>query len=230
MVCADCGKIASKFRCLDCTLQPVYCRTCCQHAHTRLHTHRVQYWNGCYFRTASLWETGLVLNLGHSGFPCPNFAVLEEQENKRQDARCEAAECIGPVVPITPPAAPTTPIGQTWTAPAPIPIDLDIRVQAVSDDLLGEDESMEADSDIGEDGEDTEPSDQDGDNGTTEEEADTNAQENFKRTKGFSTAPQPDTEDSLGNPFVLVIETNGIHHLPLHLYTCPGAAPTMSSC
>ena len=167
----------------------------------------------------------MVLNLGHSGFPCPNFAVLEEQENERQDAHCEAAECIGPAVPITPPAVPTTPIGQTWMVPTPIPIDLDIRVQAVSDNLLGEDESMEADSDIGEDGEDTEPSNQDGDNGTTEEEADTNAQENFKRTKGFGTAPQPDTEDSLGNPFVLVIETNGIHHLPLHLCTCPGAAP-----
>jgi len=52
----------------------------------RLHTHRFQYWNGRYFRTASLWETGLVLNLGHNGSPCPNFAVFEEQENERQDA------------------------------------------------------------------------------------------------------------------------------------------------
>ncbi|EDQ98115.1 uncharacterized protein LACBIDRAFT_310563, partial [Laccaria bicolor S238N-H82] len=58
--------------------------------------------------------------------------------------------------------------------------------------------------------------------GATEEEADNNTQEQYKRTKGFGTAPQPDTEDSLGNPFVLVIETNGIHHLPLHLCTCPG--------
>ncbi|EDR10391.1 uncharacterized protein LACBIDRAFT_325386 [Laccaria bicolor S238N-H82] len=204
MVCVDCGKMASKFRCLDCALQPVYCRACCRQTHRRLHTHRVQYWNGRYFRTAGLWETGLVLNLGHNGSPCPNFAEFEEQENERQDASCEAAEAAGP-------AAPTSPVGQTWAAPetwavpAPIPIDLDIRVQAVSDDLLGEDESMEADADVGDDGEDikTEPSDQDGDN-----------------------APQPDTEDSLGNPFVLVIETNGIHHLPLHLCTCPGAAPT----
>ncbi|EDQ99434.1 uncharacterized protein LACBIDRAFT_316484 [Laccaria bicolor S238N-H82] len=86
---------------------------------------------------------------------------------------------------------------------------------------------MEADADVGDDGEDikTEPSDQDGDNGATEE-ADNNTQEHYKRTKGFGTAPQPDTEDSLGNPFVLVIETNRIHHLPLHLCTCPGAAPT----
>ena len=86
---------------------------------------------------------------------------------------------------------------------------------------------MEADSDV-DDGEDpeTEPSDQDGDNGATEEDADTNAQQHYERTKGFGTAPQPDSEDSLGNPFVLVIETNGIHHLPLHLCTCPGAAPT----
>ena len=230
MICVDCGKIASKFRCLDCTLQPVYCRACCRRAHTRLHTHRVQYWNGRYFRTAGLWETGLVLNLGHNGSPCPNFAVFEEQENERQDASCEPAECIAAVPPYTSsgPAAPTTPVGQTWAAPAPIPIDLDIRVQAVSDDLLGDDESMEAESDVSDDGEDTEtePSDHDADNGATEEEADTNAQEHYKRTKGFGTAPQPNTEDSLGNPIVLVIETNGIHRLPLHLCTCPGAAPT----
>ena len=194
----------------------------------RLHTHRVQYWNGRYFRTAGLWETGLVLNLGHNGFPCPNLAAFEEQENERQDASFERAECIATAPPNTSsgPAAPTTPLGQTGAAPTPIPIDLDIRVQAVSDDLLGEDESMDADSDVDEDTEGTEPSDQDGDNGATEEEADANAQEHHKRTKGFGTAPQPDTEDSLGNPFVLVIETNGIHHLPVHLCTCPGAAPT----
>lgn len=236
MVCADCSKLASKYRCLDCTLQPVYCRACCRRAHTRLHTHRVQYWNGRYFRTAGLWETGLVLNLGHNGSPCPNFAVFEEQENERQDASYEPAEAAPPSASSeaappsasSGPAAHTIPVGQTWAAPTPIPIDLDLRVQAVYDDLLGEDESMEADSDAGDDGEDgeTEPSDQDGDNGATEEEADTNAQEHYKRTKGFGTAPQPDTEDSLGNPFVLVIETNGIHKLPLHLCTCPGAAPT----
>ena len=177
----------------------------------------------------------MVLNLGHNGSPCPNFEVLEEQENERQDA---SAECIAAVLPTSSgPAAHTTPVDQTWmarttpvgqtcAAPAPIPIDLDIRVQAVSDDLLGEDESMEADSDVDDEDTETEPSDQDGDNGATEEDADTNAQEHYKRTKGFGTAPQPDTEDPLGNPFVLVIETNGIHRLPLHLCTCPGAAPT----
>ncbi|EDQ99433.1 uncharacterized protein LACBIDRAFT_316483 [Laccaria bicolor S238N-H82] len=119
MVCVDCGKMASKFRCLDCALQPVYCCTCCCQTHRRLHTHQVQYWKGHYFHTAGLWETGLVLNLGHNGSPCPNFAEFKEQENDRQDASFEAAEVAGPAVP-------TSPVGQTWAVPAHIPIDLDI--------------------------------------------------------------------------------------------------------
>ena len=85
MTCIECKQDQGYFRCLDCSSRPLLCRTCCRVGHRRLHTHRIQCWNGKYFRTSALWETGLIFNLCHDGNPCPRLAESEMAENYRQD-------------------------------------------------------------------------------------------------------------------------------------------------
>jgi hypothetical protein len=53
------------WRCLDCTLSYSLCRQCMRHSHMPAPLHRIEYWNGSYFRPASLWEVGTYLLVQH---------------------------------------------------------------------------------------------------------------------------------------------------------------------
>ena len=252
MNCGDCGRQNALIRCLDCSASPLFCRSCCRISHKRLHTHRVQCWNGKYFRTSALWETGLVCNLGHGGLPCPGLALAEEEENTRQDTEWEGYLNDRPTRLSVPPAAlgdkPTAPPGHTLhssgrTDNSPPPAydaaameedfialpDLDMRMNAAVEDIF-EDEDAAPDDD--------ESYDSDGIDGVEDHEVpdgdivndkddrdDHFTRENYQRMQGIGTPPHPNTEDALGNPFVTIVETNGVHHLPIHYCICPSAGP-----
>jgi len=255
MNCVECGRQKGVIRCLDCSASPLFCRSCCRAAHKRLHTHRVQCWNGKYFRTSALWESGLVCNLGHGGLPCPGLLIAEEEENKRQDADWEELLNNQPMAPTNKPTAggvnqPTPPSGSAapsqGTADEPMPPatsgaapsvehfitppDLDMRmnaaVQDVFDDEQGELEDDESyDSDAIDALGDTEVLDDDIGNDNSDERNDSFTQKHFDRMQGIATPPRPHHEDALGNPFVTFVETNGVHHLPIHYCICPSARP-----
>lgn len=80
--CAQCGEAQSKWRCEDCHSKPLYCDTCIRESHQRSPFHRILKWNGRCFLRAALWQTGLVLHLGHAGMPCPRyFQPMTTQES-----------------------------------------------------------------------------------------------------------------------------------------------------
>ncbi|TFK60073.1 hypothetical protein BDN72DRAFT_550274 [Pluteus cervinus] len=69
--CVSC-KEKGLWRCTDCLGIPVLCRRCCCVLHTTLPLHRVERWTGEAFSPAWLWETGVVINLGHGTAVCPS--------------------------------------------------------------------------------------------------------------------------------------------------------------
>ena len=272
MNCVECGRENGVIRCLDCSASPLFCRSCCRTAHKRLHTHRIQCWNGKYFRTSALWETGLVCNLGHGGLPCPGLALAEEEENAREDTEWDRHLTSKPTLPFVPDAD----SGDTCALPAGHPIDtcalppghpipgpgmarersppgsmtegtappachgaegqdfnaspdLDMRMNAAAHDIFEDDgvavdhdESYDSDGIVGMEDEDV----PDGELGHDNDDRDDRfAHQHYKQMQGIATPPQPNAEDALGNPFVTFIETNGVHHLPIHYCICTSAKP-----
>ncbi|KAI5993014.1 hypothetical protein EDD15DRAFT_2367807 [Pisolithus albus] len=75
--CARCGK-DGVYRCTDCMHQLLLCTDCCRLVHNVHPFHRIQQWTGEFFQEAALHMTGLKLQLGHDGAPCPS-AIIGQQ-------------------------------------------------------------------------------------------------------------------------------------------------------
>ena len=104
-------------------------------------------------KVQALWETGLVFNLGHGGNPCPGLAVIDDEENRRQDViwegyvtrqRCGASDIADEhstggrsesALPSGSDAGPNT----DFSAPA----DLDLRMQAAAEDIFHDNGDVE---------------------------------------------------------------------------------------
>lgn len=69
--CIECQKIDGLFRCTDCFSLKLLCGPCLASTHQRLLFHRVEKWNGQHFECAALWQLGVKIHLGHGGSPCP---------------------------------------------------------------------------------------------------------------------------------------------------------------
>ncbi|KAJ7016992.1 hypothetical protein C8F04DRAFT_1280235 [Mycena alexandri] len=72
--CASCGAADPMFRCAHqlCMGPEMFCRGCIVQKHAFLPTHIVEEWNQEYFERCTLYELGLVMQLGHPpGFTCP---------------------------------------------------------------------------------------------------------------------------------------------------------------
>ncbi|KAF8955815.1 hypothetical protein BDZ97DRAFT_1594245, partial [Flammula alnicola] len=59
------------WRCKQCAGGRLLCGLCFQKEHHFLPFHRVETWNGRYFKVGALWQVGVKLYLGHHGMPCP---------------------------------------------------------------------------------------------------------------------------------------------------------------
>ncbi|KAG2139540.1 hypothetical protein BD769DRAFT_1350679 [Suillus cothurnatus] len=71
--CSDCGGSSPEFKCEDCFGIDLRCSSCITAAHQRHPLHRLQKWNGNYFKCATLKSLGLRIQLGHTfGQKCPN--------------------------------------------------------------------------------------------------------------------------------------------------------------
>lgn len=334
MICTECKQEQGYFRCLDCSTQPLFCRSCCRVSHQRLHTHRIQCWNGKYFRTSALWETGLIFNLCHGGNPCPGLVESEMEEHARQDkdwhtnalrtaglsasglgvatghnpATCtaddlpvgdtpsrgsplghhargnlnseglsvgetlsrgstlgdqqdrgdsnseglaigdtpsrgstpgrqqtrgseDAGQCIAvsgpPLEQLSTVESGMAPNNDTSGAGGP---ELTARLRMAALELF-DDEKGEVDNDEDYDSEDIdtlvdpEGPEQDLHDEDAENVNDHASDEYYERIKGMSTPPHPEADDQLGNPFVIIVDTNGLHYLPIHYCMCPTAQP-----
>ena len=53
------------WRCRDCSMGIARCRACIRAYHKENPFHRIEQWNGNFFRAAELWEVGTYLLVGH---------------------------------------------------------------------------------------------------------------------------------------------------------------------
>lgn len=64
--CCQCDKAEfAVWRCRECLLGAPLCRGCMRQTHRNNPLHRIEHWNGGYFRTAELWEVGTYLLVKH---------------------------------------------------------------------------------------------------------------------------------------------------------------------
>ncbi|KAF8882382.1 hypothetical protein CPB84DRAFT_1686701, partial [Gymnopilus junonius] len=76
--CPDCiarGIAAPKvpeYRCNQCFLPDLTCKTCCIHHHKVNPLHRIEFWNGTHFVQTSLKSMGLQIQLNHASLYCVN--------------------------------------------------------------------------------------------------------------------------------------------------------------
>lgn len=93
---ATCGH-AVEWRCSTCHGRPTYCTQCCREAHRSNPLHRIQRWEGLFFKRAWLRDVGLQLHCGHGGKRCPQlkrYGVGREARNnmpKRSSDTCPDA-------------------------------------------------------------------------------------------------------------------------------------------
>ena len=65
-ICMQCAEPKRAiWRCNDCTLSPLLCRSCMRHSHFNNPLHRIESWTGSFFRSAGLWEVGVYLLVQH---------------------------------------------------------------------------------------------------------------------------------------------------------------------
>ena len=104
-ICSCCSdnKIAI-WRCKDCTAARLCCRGCIRHRHMDCPTHRVEVWNGMFFRHAELWETGLYVVVRHHAdrdvCPALNFQmntleVFQIQKDADEEKRLREGVPVG---------------------------------------------------------------------------------------------------------------------------------------
>lgn len=186
-----------------------------------------------------------MFNLGHGGLPCPGLAEVEEEENRRQDVEWEQRLTSQPggaseVRDLPLPdggSAPVVPPDNESANFFTLPADLDLRMHAAAEDLFEDNENrgdidkegLEKDEGYDSDPIDdlVEPEELDDDitNNQDVDRDDSFTGKYYERMQGIATPPHPDTEDPLGNLFVTFVETNGVHHLPIHYCICGSARP-----
>ncbi|KAG1840122.1 hypothetical protein C8R48DRAFT_679665 [Suillus tomentosus] len=100
--CQSCQIGEGKFRCLTCSGDQTFCRSCIVNAHQFLPFHKVQEWTGKCFNDTSLEELGFIWHMGHGGQPCPFSDDVHAWENIPMDAEADFSpmETVhGPTIP-----------------------------------------------------------------------------------------------------------------------------------
>lgn len=105
--CRHCHQSIAVWRCRDCVLPCLLCRSCMRSSHQENPFHRIEYWNGSYFRRADLSEVGAYLLIRHhTGVPlCETLtkwtkfldAAQKDNDRKEQD---ELSRFIRSTVPV----------------------------------------------------------------------------------------------------------------------------------
>ena len=227
-LCFKCVTAMGKWRCIDCIAGHLLCRGCMRHAHFPNPFHRIECWNGIYFRAAALWEVGVYLSLRHHQTPtvCANLKwqsrvleILQEQKDQHDPLENE------------PP-----PVHTSFSGPVPDPEPMsdperdaanDSSIMRMLDQML---EGANPDSILEEDdeaeGHDLEAEVGDNDVGAAAGFQTYIQQPNDWPNTGYIPAanvtPEAPRQDALNNQYVWVVHTNGIHHIALVSCTCRG--------
>jgi hypothetical protein len=84
------------WRCCDCAIEIPMCRGCIRLRHNENPFHRIEHWNGNFFRPAELWEVGAYLTVRHRNrmLPCNRIRTQIEflEKLERRTDRTEQLE------------------------------------------------------------------------------------------------------------------------------------------
>ncbi|KAI1783483.1 hypothetical protein LXA43DRAFT_903485, partial [Ganoderma leucocontextum] len=76
---ATCGHPMS-WRCVTCQGSPTFCYACCRDTHAKLPLHRVEFWEGTFYRPAWLRQVGVQVHCGHGGQPCSQLPSYRQSD------------------------------------------------------------------------------------------------------------------------------------------------------
>ncbi|KAF4618040.1 hypothetical protein D9613_012877 [Agrocybe pediades] len=101
LICSTCSEGAhAAWRCVDCAMGVVKCRTCMRHSHRENPFHRIQRWCGSHYRPAELWEVGAYILVVHhtDGQMCSTLEMqkqyLESREKVKDDVEQERLRAV----------------------------------------------------------------------------------------------------------------------------------------
>ena len=78
--CSNCQQTSGTHRCQDCFGLNFWCGTCCVSTHAHLPFHRVQMWNGHFFKPSDLLAQRLCLDLCHHPDDCGSIPPSTETQ------------------------------------------------------------------------------------------------------------------------------------------------------
>lgn len=200
--CRHCKKALASWRCKDCVLGNLLCRACMRVYHRENPLHRIEHWNGSYFRPAALSEVGTYLLVQHHTgqqiceklkHKCNLIDLAEEtKDNIEQDQLRRY-------------------IAEPAPGPGPVP-DMDQYFNDMDVDM-----DMDTDMDMGSDDDDLY-------DGGDEEEIEIAADTGIFTGPGDNLDPawtDASSADILG-PHLRVVHSNGLHHIPMVTCLCRG--------
>lgn len=211
--CRSCNKGRSAvWRCKDCCLSMPMCRGCIRFYHKENPFHRVEQWNGHFFRPAELSEAGTYLLVRHHlGIPlCDTLLAqenfLEQLENVKDNAEQES---LNPIIPSAP----------TSSAPtiAEDDFDDDIHMRPADDVEDGSDDAfMQYLQDLRDHS----------DEPTKENEYNAEVQDDVEEedlgTETHSAYSQRPSAIPIMGTYVRIVHTNGVHNLAMISCECQG--------
>ena len=198
--CRHCKKALAVWRCKDCVLATPLCRACMRQYHRENPFHRIENWNGSYFRPATLSEVGTYFIVQHhTGQPiCKKIRhrcnLLDSAEEKKDDIEQEHLRRFNPV-----PAAILVPVPDMdqyfndMDLDIDLDMDTDMDMKGLDDDDLYDDLYDGGDEEIGDTGTFTGPGE----------------------------IPEPDPAFQPGTQ-VRVVHSNGLHSIQMVNCRCRG--------
>lgn len=213
--CRHCNKSIAVWRCRDCVLGTPMCRSCMRLNHRENPFHRIERWNGSYYRPAELREVGTYLLIRHyTGVSlCETLTgwinLLDSAEKTNDSNEQDMLRRLA-----------SSSVPRPESAPVPAP---DIY------DIGDPDFDMDGDIDLakklledeGEDlGDGDEELDELDDDNPYVENAGTGTGVDFN--EGAGTGVDPAVAAATFDTLTRVVHTNGIHHIPMVRCTCHG--------
>jgi CxC2 like cysteine cluster associated with KDZ transposases len=188
------------WRCRDCIVGTPMCRACMRNSHKENPLHRIEQWNGNYYRPAELWEVGSYLLVRHNSVEpeCETLRAWCNQLEVSEAAKdlLEQKELLHTRSQLSPGPGP---------APVPIPEHIQSDILDQINNHLGGDDPTADDSDILGD-----------DPMLNDELEETNAN---ITTSGAGAGPAFPPE--MAN-YVRVVHTNGLHTIGMVSCECNG--------
>jgi CxC2 like cysteine cluster associated with KDZ transposases len=220
------------WRCKDCSMGLPLCRFCIRTYHKDNPFHRIEKWNGDYFRPAELWEVGIYLLIRHyTGNPiCDNLDAqikfLEVVEAKNDNAEQVALKASQASDPLSAPQAPELSSMDNRNDEIDIPnsdnvVDNDVDAEFIR---YFQDLRQDDDKDL-DDSKDVNGEEDFIEDDMEEEEIDSPNVIHYlpdEIMKPNQTGPEPSTAQQVIGTYIRVVHLNGIHNIAMISCECHG--------